>query len=475
MSGWLRLLPEFILTATLAAVLLADLTLPRNRRNWLTPLALAGVLAALLTLWFGTPPGEFGGAFVGDRLALYLKTVVLGALSLVLLLAWDFERIYARPQGEYLVLLLSGALGMMFMASGVELVLLYVGLELATFPMVLLTAYRPQDPKSAEGGLKYLILATLGSAILLFGFSLLYAAFGVTRSAELAAALAQDPGNLLAIFGMLCVLSGIGFKIALVPFHMWAPDAYEAAPTPVTAFLSVASKTAGFALALRLLAGALPQLRPEWSQVLAVLSAATMLLGNFAAIPQNNLKRLLAYSSIAQAGYIVMGLVAFHTLGLSSLLFYLAAYLFTNLGGFSVVIALERATGSSDLPAYAGLAQRSPRLALALMLALLSLAGIPPLAGFTAKFYLFTAAYGQGYGWLVLVAVLNSALSLYYYLRVVRAVYIQAPEAGAPALPKLPWPLAAAMLVCMAGILVLGFYPGPFVDLARAAVISLPK
>jgi len=474
MSGWLRLLPEFILMATAGAVLLADLILPRTQRRWLTPVAFVGTVATLLALWFGTPGGEFGGAFLADGLAAYLKTLILSALGLVLLLAWDFDKVWGRPLGEYLILLLSSALGMMFLASGTELILLYVGLELATFPLVLLTAYRPQDRKSAEGGLKYLILATLGSAILLFGFSLLYAAFGVTRSAELVAALAQAPGNLLAIFGLLCVLAGIGFKTALVPFHMWAPDAYEAAPTPVTAFLSVASKSAGFALALRLLVGALPQLRPEWSQVLAALAAVTMLLGNFAAIPQTNLKRLLAYSSIAQAGYIVMGLIAYHTLGLSSLLYYLTAYLFTNLGAFAVVVALERATGSSDLPAYTGLAQRSPRLALVMLLAFLSLAGIPPLAGFTAKFYLFAAAYGQGYSWLVLLAVLNSALSLFYYLRVVRSMYILPPEAGAPALPRLPLPLATVLLICVLGILVLGVYPGPFVALARAALLQMP-
>ncbi len=469
--SFLTFLPEALLLATLGLVLVADLVLPPSQHKSLVPLALAGTAAALGALWLPSSAGGLDGVFAADRLAVYLQSVILLALGLVLVASWEFERYWRRPVGEYLILLLASTLGMLFLAAGTELVLLYVGLELATFPLVLLTAYLPGDAKSAEGGLKYLILASLGSAILLFGFSLLYAAYGVTRTAALASALAAAPAQPLALFGALCVLAGIGFKIALLPFHMWAPDAYEGAPTPVTAFLSVASKTAGFAVALRLLAGALPALRPHWGLWLAILSAATMTLGNLAAIPQTNIKRMLAYSSIAQAGYIVMGLVAFHALGISALLYYLAAYLVTNLAAFGVVIAVEQATGSARIDAYLGLAQRSPRLALGMLLALLSLAGIPPLAGFAAKFYLFAAAFGQGYGWLVILAVLNSALSLYYYLRVIRVMYILPPEAGAPAWPGTAWPLAAALVACLAGVLVLGFYPGPFIDLARAAVI----
>jgi NADH-quinone oxidoreductase subunit N len=470
MSGWLALLPEFIMTAGLCAVLVADLFLPSERKSWLSPLALLFTALTLVALWSLKPGLAFGQAFMADGMGIYLKTIILLSLGIVIFSAWDFEKVWARPQGEYLFLMMSAALGMMFISSGTELVLLYVGLELATFPLVLLTAYRPADAKSAEGGLKYLMIAALGSAILLFGFSLIYAVTGVTQAVQLAAQVAKG-GSPLVMAGMVCVVAGIGFKVALTPFHMWAPDAYEGAPTPVTAFLSVASKTAGFALALRLLAGAMPGLRPQWAQAMAILSALAMCLGNFAAIPQTNLKRLMAYSSIAQAGYIVMGLVAFDTIGLSSLLYYLAAYLFTNLGAFAVIMAVERFTGSSELSAYTGLAQRSPRLALGLLLALLSLAGIPPLAGFAAKFYLFAAAYGQGYGWLVIIGVLNSALSLYYYLRVIRVMYILPPEPNAPAIPKMPWALAVAMLICMAGILVLGAYPGPFVDMARAALV----
>ncbi len=469
MTGWLHLLPEWILAGSAGAVLAADLAGARARRA-LPALALAGVAATLLALWWLTPVGNFGGVFSADALGRYFKTLVLLALGWVILSAWDFSRDWRRPQGEYLLLLLAAALGMMFLASAQELVLLYVGLELTTFPLVLLVAYQPAQAKSSEGGLKYLILAALGSAILLFGFSLVYVLTGVTRLAEVTARLAVLDSNPVLLFGLLCALAGIGFKVAMVPFHTWAPDAYEGAPTPVTAFLSVAGKTAGFALAFRLLPGFFPAQQVQWSQVLAILAAVTMTLGNFAAIPQTNLKRLLAYSSIAQAGFILMGLAAYSPRGLSALLFYLGAYLFTNLGAFGVVIAVEKATGATEIAAYQGLAQRSPRLALGLLLALLSLAGIPPLAGFAAKFYLFTAAYGQGLQWLVVLAVLNSALSLYYYLRVVRVMYILPPETGSTPIRLRDRPLTAALLLCLAGILVLGFYPGPFVELARAAL-----
>ena len=470
MTGWLRLLPEIVLALTIGGVLVGDLFFNAARRKWLSLLALGGATAALILIWV-VPDGEFGRAWTGDALGRYLKTIIILALGLTILSAWDFDEIWKRPRGEFLVLLLASALGMLFLASGNELVLLYVGLELTTFPLVLLTAYRPADAKSAEGGLKYLVMAVMGSATLLFGLSLIYAATGVTRIPELAA-VAQADSGLIILLGVICVLAGIGFKLALVPFHMWAPDAYEGAPTPVTAFLSVAGKTAGFALALRLLVGGLSAGQAEWGQVLAVLAVASMFLGNLAAIPQTNLKRLLAYSAIAQAGYMVMGLVAFKIIGISALLFYLGTYLFTNLGAFAVVIAVERVTGSTDMPAYAGLAQRSPRLGLVMLLALLSLAGVPPLAGFAAKFYLFTAVFSQGYVWLVVIALINTAISLYYYLRVIRVIYILPPDKNAPAGMPLSLPLAIVLLITVLGILVLGIYPGPFVEIARTAIAS---
>jgi NADH-quinone oxidoreductase subunit N len=472
-TSWLPLLPECLLLASLGAVLILDLLLPRTAgRRVLAGVTLAGAGFALLGVLL-IPDGSFGGVFAVDGLARLIKVLVLASLGLVTLSAWNWDQTWERPMGEFWFLLQSAALGMMVLASGQELITLYIGLELATVPMALLTAYCPADRKSSEGGLKFLILASVGSGVLLFGLSLLYAVAGATRLADLAQALAGVSHEPLVVIGLLCVLVGLGFKVALVPFHLWVPDAYEGAPTPVTAFLSVASKTAGFVLALRLLAGAFAPLSREWSSVLAVLAAATMTLGNFAAIPQTNLKRLLAYSSIAQAGYLIMGLVAGDSLGLSALLYYLAAYLPTNLAAFAVVIAIEQTSGSTDLPAYNGLALRSPRLGLVLLLALLSLAGIPPLAGFTAKFYLFTAVFGQGHVWLVVLAVLNSALSLYYYLRVIRAVYIQPPDI-VPASPvAIPWPLALVLAVTLVGILLLGVWPSPLAELARQAVQHL--
>jgi NADH-quinone oxidoreductase subunit N len=349
------------------------------------------------------------------------------------------------------------------------LVLLYVGLELTTFPLVLLTAFARQDSKSSEGALKYLLLAALGSALLLFGFSLLFIVAKETQLPGLARTLVSTPSP-LALGALLCILAGLGFKISVFPFQWWAPDAYEGAPTAVTAFLSVASKTAGFALILRILLEGLTHYQQHWGMLLAIISAGTMFLGNLAAIPQTNIKRMLAYSSIAQAGYILMGVAAAPGLGKSALLFYLAAYAVTNLGAFAVVMAVEHFTGSTQISAYSGLAVRSPRLGLMMLLSLLSLAGIPPLAGFTAKFYIFAAAYGQGFVWLVWCAVINSALSLYYYLRVVRVMYILPPENPAPFQRHLPWPLIAVMVFCLLGMLALGIYPAPVVNLAQAAL-----
>jgi len=472
MSNWFILLPEFILLLTIGVILLVDFMISASKRYWLILLALLGTLVTVACVWL-VPAGGFGEVFLNDGLSRFVKTLILLALLLVSLCSWEFDQVWGRPLGEYLVLLLSSALGMLFLASGTEMILLYVGLELTTFPIILLTAYQPAQQKSAEGGLKFLILAALGSAVLLFGFSLVYAATGVTKLSLLTQALTSGTTHPLVIMGLLCMLAGLGFKMALVPFHMWVPDAYEGAPTPITAFLSVASKTAGFILALRLLASGFPAVRAQWSQVFAALAAATMVLGNFAAIPQTNIKRLLAYSSIAQAGYLIMGLIAFQTLGLSSLLYYLAAYLFANLAAFAVVIVVERVSGSVEISGFDGLAVRSPRLALIMMLALLSLAGIPPLAGFTAKFYLFAAVFGEGYVWLVVLAVLNSALSLYYYLRVIRAIYINSPAEGAPLFSSLPVPLILVLAITLLGILLLGIYPSPIVNLAREVVTPL--
>ncbi|MCD4814604.1 NADH-quinone oxidoreductase subunit N [bacterium] len=468
MMNWYHLQPEIIIAITMAVLLVLDLMVKSGQRKWLSVTALLGTVLALASLWWA-PLGGFQQAFVLDGIGRYIKAIILGTAALVILCAWDFDLVWKRPLGEFFVLLLASTLGMLFLASGTELVLLYVGLELATFPLVLLTAYCPQDARSAEGGLKYLILAALGSAVFIFGFSLVYAITGATTLDVLRETVAACFDSPVVLTGLLLMLAGLGFKIGLVPFHMWVPDAYEGAPTPVTMFMSVAGKTAGLILAVRILAGAFSAVQETWGSFLAVLSAATMLLGNFAAIPQKNIKRMLAYSAIAQAGYLIMGLVAFEVMGISSMLYYLAAYLFTNLAVFAVVIAVERHTGSCDISAFNGLAQVSPQLGLIMMLALLSLAGIPPLAGFTAKFYLFAAVYGQGFVWLVVLAVLNSALSLYYYLRVVRAVYITPPAANAAGPWEVPAPLAIVLAVTVIGILLLGIYPGPFVEMARIA------
>ncbi len=471
-SSWLVLSPELIILVLAMTLIITGLLVKKSHSWGITLLVLIGLGLALAALWLG-PQASFGQAFIVDGMAKILKTVVLAALGLLVLMVKDFEAVWKRPQVEFQTLLLFSGLGMMSLISSQELILMVVSLELTTFPLVLLTAFQPQNRRSAEGGIKYLLMAALGSAVLLFGLSLIMVVTGVTTYLGLAEIINAQVQHPLLVTGLVFVVAGVGFKIAMVPFHMWAPDAYEGAPTPVTAFLSIAGKTAGFALAIRLFAQAFPALQHHWVMALAILSALTMSLGNFAALVQTNIKRLLAYSSIAQAGYMLMGLVAFSQDGLAALLYYLMAYLVTTIAAFSVVIAMERGSGRTDLEAYRGLAERSPRLALLMLLALLSLAGIPPLVGFTAKFYLFTAAFSQGFGWLVLIAVLNSSLSVYYYLKIVRLMYIE-PSEDQPAVLLTPhWALSLTMVVAVIGVLLVGIIPNPFIATAKAAVLTL--
>ena len=351
--------------------------------------------------------------------------------------------------------------------------MIYLAIELLSITSYILTGYLREDPKSNEAAIKYFLYGATASAAMLYGMSLLYGATGSTNLSQIAMALRDAEASLRGIIfpAVIFLLVGFGFKIGAVPFHQWAPDAYEGAPTPVTAFLSVGPKAAGFAVLARVFLTALPSFQPDRIALLASISAVTMTLGNLVAIWQKNIKRMLAYSSIAQAGYILLGVVAASALGMTSLVFYLIIYLFANLGAFIVIITFSNGGGGDAIEDYAGLSQRSPGLALAMLLFLLSLAGIPPLAGFIGKFYLFAAAMKEGFLWLVLVAVLNSIVSLYYYLQVVRQMYIIPPRTEEP-VPASP-ALSGALLITMAGVLLLGIYPAPLVELIRVAARAL--
>jgi NADH-quinone oxidoreductase subunit N len=349
-----------------------------------------------------------------------------------------------------------------------------LAIETTSIPLYVLAGFIRQDGKSPESGMKYLLFGALTSTIMLYGLSLLFGLTGQTAYPGLAAVLSGLEGDSLVpvIGSLLLILVGFGFKISAVPFHFWAPDVYEGAPTPVAGFLSTASKAAGFAVLLRFLMLVFPSLDGYWTLILAVLSVATMTLGNLLALAQKNIKRLLAYSSIAHAGYILIGLVAISELGATSVLFYLGAYLITNLAAFGAVIVFSHVVGSDEIADYAGLSRRSPALALAMLVSFLSLSGMPPLAGFVAKVFVFAAAVDAQWVWLAVVGVLNSIIGLYYYLTVLKVIYLfplKNPEDEKAPLP-IPRPFALALTILTGGIILLGTLFGPFFNMAKTAV-----
>lgn len=465
----IALLSIEILTTILAiGLLIIGLLVPKGQWRgigYLSIIGLLGILASTLA-FSGVNETMFGGMYVVDPFATFFKQLFLVAAILVSVASLDYINRLGYNQAEFFSLLVFATLGMMVLASAGDLISLYIGLELMTITFIVLTAFRKRDAKGAEAGVKYVILGAMSSAILLYGLSLVYgSAGGTTVFTEIAAAL-ENGVQPLMVLGTIFVLAGFGFKISAVPFHMWSPDIYEGAPTPVTAFLAVASKAAGFAALIRILVIALPALAADvWLPIIIVLAALTVLFGNFVAIPQTNIKRLLAYSSVAQAGYLMFGLIAFSSLGIAAILFHSILYVFANLGAFIVAIGFYNHSGSNEIKDYTGLAQRSPLMAAAMLVSLLSLAGIPPLAGFVSKFYLFTAIIDKGYFWLAFLGIGMSMVSVYYYLMVAKVMYLGEPEEGTDSI-KLPFSLQAALCVTIAVSLFFGIYPEPLTDVA---------
>ena len=455
------------------AVLVADLFLPATRKHHLGRLTLTG-LAGLFLLWLTqrhVAAQAFGGMVVADSFSYYFRGLFVGTAILVVLMTQETMQRTARGQGEFYLLLLSALLGMLLLAATNDLLLLFVSLELLTFSMYVMTAYLRTDPRSIEAGLKYLILGSVSSGFLVYGISFLYGVTGSTRFDALRALAMTQPMETGAVFGFLLVLAGLGFKVAAVPFHLWVPDVYEGAPTPVAAYLSVGSKAAGMSVLLRFVLGAFGGAGAVWSTLIAALAAMTMCYGNLAAIPQTNIKRLLGYSSIGQVGYLLMGVAASSTLGAAAILYYLLAYLFTNLCVFLVVTIVGRQAGSDRLEDYAGLARRSPLLGCALFLALLSLAGVPPLGGFVGKFLLLLATVKSGLFWLAVVGGINVVISLYYYLLVVKRAFMHPAASVDPVTISIPMRLA--LYACMAGILALGLVQQPVLHQALIAIHPL--
>lgn len=478
------LLPEFLLAGLGVLVLAADLALPHRweaRRNAMgATIAVVGMLAvagvALATQW-DTHESLAGGLFVVDRYGLAFKTLFLGAGVAVALMSVGYVGARIRHPGEFYALLIFSALGAVLVAGAGELLTAYISLEVLSFSLYVLVALSRGDRRSAEAGTKYILLGALSSAIMLFGIGLLYGVSGDTTFRAMSAALATD-FSATAIVGFSMFVAGLGFKLAAVPFHLWAPDAYEGAPTPVTAHLSVLSKAAAVALTLRFLAEAGFAALETWQAAVAVLAALSMTVGTLTALAQRNIKRLLAYSSIAQVGFVLMGVAAMTQGAATAAVLHLAGYAFTNLAAFAVIIALENradpgqtGTGGEEIADFAGLAPREPFVAAAMTAALFSLAGLPFFAGFVTKFYLFTAVAGAGLLWLVVVAVLNSLISLYYYLMVIKQMYLGTSAVTGPlGVPRLH---VALLLVLFAGTVAVGVYPAPFAGAIDAATRSL--
>lgn len=470
------LTPEIAL-AVLSLVLLAiGLLIPAGARKGMMPLtvfSLLGVLGYTLYDFFYGPQAVFmGGLYMHDQFAVYFKILFLSAALLVVLSSGGYVQKLPKHRGEFYSLLLMATLGMMLMAGAGELITMYIGLELMTISFYILVAYLAEDARSSEAGVKYLVLGATSSAILLYGISLIY---GMTGSTELAVIARQLSGNLTpaSLLATVFILAGLGFKISLVPFHLWAPDIYEGAPTPVTAFLAIASKAAAFAVLIRvyLLTMNSQSFSETGQTILFVMAAITMIVGNLVAIPQTNLKRLLAFSSIAQAGYLMVGIIAESAAGIKGVIFYAMIYVFANMGAFAVATHVSEKQGSSEIKDLAGFWRRSPLATVVMTASLLSLAGIPPLAGFVGKFYLFSAVMDQGYVGIAYIGFVMSMISVYYYLSVVKVMFLTDGE-GLPDVPvhgAMKFTLVFTMLITIA----VGLYPTPLAQMAIAAAQSL--
>jgi NADH-quinone oxidoreductase subunit N len=471
------LAPEIALTIAGLVVLVLDFVVRGRDRGWLAGLSVLGVVISLaLVLGQGAGPARvvgFSGLHVVDHFALFFKAVFLLSTAIVILLSSRFLREAGAEGGEYYAILLFAALGTMLMASANDLLSLFIGLETLAICSYVLCGYLKGDQRCNEGALKYLLMGAFSSGVILYGMVLLYGFAGSTNLPEIAKAVGRgNLGNPALLMAMVLLAAGFGFKIAAVPFHMYLPDMYEGAPTPVVAFMAGAAELAGMAVLVRVYLLALPGLQLDWSLLFWVVAVLTMTIGNLVAIAQANIKRMLAYSTIAHMGYILIGPVVGSPLGVAAVLFYSLVYALMTIGAFGMVILLTHGTVRGDqIDDFTGLAQKSPLAAAVMLIFLLSLTGIPPTAGFVGKFYLFAAAVEKGYIWLVLIAVVNSAISLFYYMRVVMVMYMREQPAGGIGLNPSP-ALCTALFLAVAGTLFLGIFPGPILEFARASAAA---
>jgi len=463
-------LPEIVLTSAILLVLFVDLFLPDRRKSWNGVLAMAGVvgsIVALLTL-VGERRTTFGGMFVLDGYALLFKFLFLSIAVIVILISVNYlDETVRSSQGEFYFLLLSSFLGMMLMSSARDLLMLFVSLELVSAPGFLVAGFRKKDARSNEAAVKFFLFGVLSTAVMLFGMSLIYGLTRSTNLVEIAHALRNTPNDSLVGASILLIIAGFGFKVSAVPFHFWAPDTYEGSPIPVAAFLSVASKAAGFAGMLSLMFVGFIHQTEVWAPGFAIMSVLTMTIGNVVALQQTNIVRLLAYSSIAQAGYMLLPFAVVSGAGpsvlrdaFSAALIYILIYSFMNVGAFAVVIAVSRKQPSNLISDYDGLVQREPGLAIAMVFFLISLAGIPPMAGFWAKFFVFSSAIHGDTVWLGAVMVLNSIIGAYYYLSVASRMVLRPAQDTSKI--GVPYPIAVAIALSVIVVVAVGVYPNFF-------------
>jgi NADH-quinone oxidoreductase subunit N len=459
------------LGALMLAVLVAGLFARGEDRRWLGWLAIAGVLVLIgLSLGLGPTAPRLGGAFALDGLAVFAKRLFLVATLIGLLGGVSApDPVFRRRAGEYHLLVLASLLGMLVLASARDLILLFVAFELMSLPLYALSGFRKRDGVAVEAALKFFLVGSVSSAIMAYGLSFVYGAARTTQLAGVARTFAA--GDPWLVLGLVATFVGFGFKIAAFPFHMWVPDTYEAATTPFVAWLSVAPKAAGFVALFRVYFEGLGPDAAGWGPMAAGLATLTIVGGNLMALPQQNAKRLLAYSGIAHIGYMLVGLAAASAAGVAMVLFYLVAYVFGNMGAFLVVEAVARSEKSEQVSAFRGLAQRSPLLALAMLLFLLSLGGIPFVAGFWAKLWVFWAAAQRGLYWLVLVGAVLTVVALFYYLLIARNMYIEAPER--PGRVPVDPALAVSVILCVLGVVIFGLYPKPIVMAALRVAAPL--
>lgn len=483
------IIPEAIVIITLMVILIGDLIMGRSFNSWLPYLAIAGLLTAVGALylqWDNPNPISFLGSFNADNLSIVFRGIVTLSTAVTILMSVRYVEQSGTSLAEFIAIMITATLGAMLLCGANELVMIFISLEMLSISSYLMTGYMKRDSRSNEAALKYLLIGASSSAIFLYGVSLLYGLSGGETTLDGIATNVTNIGGTQSLglaLALVFVIAGIAFKISAVPFHQWTPDVYEGSPTPVVAFLSVGSKAAGFALAIRLLVTAFAVLTEEWKLIFSALAILSMILGNVVALAQTSMKRMLAYSSIGQAGFVMIGLIAGTDAGYSSMIFYLLIYLFMNLGAFTCVILFSLRTGTDQIGEYAGLYQKDPLLTLGLSICLLSLGGIPPLAGFFGKIYLFWAGWQAGLYWLVLLGLVTSVISIYYYIRVVKMMVVKEPQEMSEVVqnyPPIRWnlagmrPLQVGLVISVIATSLAGILSNPLFTLATDSVSSTP-